>query len=300
LIPPDAGFGFYITTIVAFTAGGVFLMWVGELITEYGVSNGISLLIMAGIVARMPSVVIGMLNPDDPAMAPQTVQVILFFVLFVAIVLAVTLVQEGQRRIPIQQARHVRGPRVYGGQRSHMPIRVNQAGVMPVIFASSLMIFPSVILDRLGLLGSFGGLMSPSSWTHVVLYVAMIYFFSYFWNSLMFQPAEIAKNMKEHGSFIPGIRPGARTADFLERVMNRVTYVGAGFLAFIALLPNILMATMGLSTRAEQEVAFFLGGTGILIVVAVVLEFIQKVESHLMMRSYRGFIKDRGSRGRRR
>ncbi len=299
LIPPGLGIGFWITSMVAFTAGAMFLMWIGEMITEHGVSNGISLLIMAGIVARLPTVALELVRPEDASQDPFIGQMVVFFILFVAIVLGVTLVQEGQRRIPIQQAKNVKGQKVYGGQRSHFPIRINQAGVMPVIFASSLMIFPSVIISKLGFAHStLGDLMQPSGWTYIVMYVGMIYFFSYFWNSLMFQPTELAKNLKEHGSFIPGIRPGRWTAEFLERVMNRMTYVGAGFLAFIALLPNVIVGLMGLNTAAQMQVAYFLGGTGILIVVSVVLEFIQKVESHLMMRSYRGFIKDRSGRGR--
>ncbi len=296
LIAQNAGMMFYISSVIAFTVGGIFLMWVGELITEYGVSNGISLLIMAGIVARAPSIISGMLNPlvGDP----MTGQLVAFGFLFVLIVLGVTLVHEGQRRIPVQQAKHTRGRRVYGGQKSHMPIRVNQAGVMPVIFASSLMVFPSVILGKILSPGNaFLGLLAPTSFTYIILYIGMIYFFSYFWNSLMFQPTEMAKQMKEYGSFIPGIRPGRWTAEFLEKVMNRVTYVGAAFLAFIALIPNLLMVSMGLQKRVEFTAAYFLGGTGILIVVAVVLEFIQKVESHLMMRHYEGFIK-KGGRGR--
>ena len=260
-------------------------MWIGEQMTEYGVGNGISLLIMAGIIARLPNNVVGLVTTSATPVAP-----VLLLALFVGVVIVVVYITKGTRKIPVQYAKLTRGRRVYGGQRHFLPIKVNQAGVMPVIFSSSLLAFPGLIGSGLGwvwLQNAFGG----GSWWYTVCDVGLIYFFSYFWTSLMFNPAEMSKNMKEGGSFIPGIRPGRRTAEFLERVMVHVTLAGATFLAVIATLPSWLAR----QADASPQIASFLGGTSILIVVSVALDLVDKLNSHLLMRSYEGFMRGGGS-----
>jgi preprotein translocase subunit SecY len=278
LIPP--GFGVGLAAVTALTAGTVFLMWIGEQITEHGVGNGISLLIMAGIIARLPENVRQLVRDHPSPLTP-----VLLAVLFVGVVVVVVYITKGTRKIPVQYAKLVRGHRAYGGQRHFLPIKVNQAGVMPVIFSSSLLAFPQVLGKGLSwnwLQNIFG----YGSWWYTVFDIGLIYFFSYFWTSLMFNPAEMSKNMKEGGSFIPGIRPGRHTADFLQRVMTHMTLAGASFLAVIALVPGWLAR----SAEAPPQIAQFLGGTSILIVVSVALDLVDKLNSHLLMRRYEGFM----------
>jgi len=279
--------------ILALTAGGIFLMWLGEQITEHGVGNGISLLIMAGIVARVPTSVVQMFQDAEDKRA-MTVKGILLIGLYLFVVLVVVYITKGQRRIPVQYAKLTRGRKVYGGQRHYMPIRVNQASVMPVIFASSLLAFPGWIFDAVGL-KTLANSFQNYGWIYSMCYIALIFFFSFFWTALMFNPAEMSKNMKEYGAFVPGIRPGRRTADFLEKVMIRVTVAGAAFLAAIALLPQLLSSSMGISGAATT----FLGGTSVLIVVSVALDLVDKLNSHLLMRNYEGFMKGSGGSMRR-
>ena len=292
-------FWFKPMVVLALTAGGIFLMWLGEQITEHGVGNGISLLIMAGIVASVPQ---AFMNMFDRAAAEGTIRTeilkaALLAVMYLFVVLVVVYITKGQRRIPVQYAKLTRGRKVYGGQRHYMPIRVNQASVMPVIFASSLLAFPTFIFGP-GLLNwqfayqAFNG----SGWVYSMFYIGLIFFFSFFWTALMFNPAEMSKNMKEYGAFVPGIRPGRRTADFLEKVMIRVTVAGAAFLAAIALFPQLLSSSMNLPGMATS----FLGGTSVLIVVSVALDLVDKLNSHLLMRNYDGFMKGGGGSMRRR
>ena len=294
---------FYLSTVVTLTTGSVFLMWLGEMITEFGVGNGISLIIMSGIIARMPFALINfveteIIRPAKEADARLFItlgigKLIFFLGLFVTVIFAVVLTQQSQRRIPIQQAKHTRGRRVYGGQRHYLPFRINAAGVMPVIFANSLLILPIALLQYLGLdIGR--GLRAERGFWYMTLTIGLIYFFTYFWMSLQFNPIEMANNMKEYGSFIPGIRPGRKTAEYLEEIMNRVTLVDATFLVAITLFPTIVMHVM----KLDYYLASFLGGTGVLIVVGVALDIVQKVESHLLMRHYEGFIKRGKVRGR--
>ncbi|GIW71447.1 MAG: protein translocase subunit SecY [Planctomycetota bacterium] len=290
---------FYVSTVIALTSGAMFVMWVGERISESGVGNGISLIIMAGIIADMPAALLQFLTDEifNPALNRQEVtfgvlKLVAFIALFVAVVVAVVLMQQSQRRIPIQQQKHTRGRRVYGGQLHYLPFRVNSAGVMPVIFAQSLLILPAMLLGRFGVRADFA--YGHGFWG-ITLTIALIYFFTYFWISLMFNPVEIANNMKEHGSFIPGVRPGRKTAEYLEAIMNRITMVGAAFLCAVALLPNLVSALLGI----QIYMAHFLGGTGILIIVGVALDIVQKIESHLLMRHYEGFIKRGRIRARR-
>ncbi|HZV00805.1 MAG TPA: preprotein translocase subunit SecY, partial [Planctomycetota bacterium] len=300
IVPPalSAHISFWFMTVLTLTTGTIFLMWIGEQITADGIGNGISLIIMTGIIAEMPGALYqfaqdiaasGLLKPL------ATLKFLTFIALYVAIVGCVVVMQRGQRRIPIQQAKHTRGRRVYGGQRHYLPLLVNAAGVMPVIFAQSLIILPSALFSAVGITILHDYLSRGDGFWYLTVEMAMVIFFTYFWNALTFNPVEMANNMKEYGSFIPGIRPGKRTADYLEEIMNRITLVGAIFLAALTVFPVIVSSTL----EIQQNIAGFLGGTGILIVVGVALDVVQKVESHLLMRHYEGFMKTGRVRGRR-
>mgnify|MGYP002622553185 FL=1 len=310
LILPDYDtFWYHIVGTVTMTTGTILLMWIGEQIDEYGIGNGISLLIMAGILARMPSAGWSLLSPafsegglDISLGSPAGIdKLLLLAFLFVMVIVAVVAITHAQRRIPIQSAKHVRGRRVLGGQRQFLPLRVNQAGVMPIIFASSLLMFPMFgfawlartfagseqewLTDSLNTLqGVFSG--SGRGFIYNLCYVALIYFFCYFWTAITFNPKDMADNLKDYGSFVPGYRPGARTAEYLENVMTRITYVGAGFLAVVAIIPTVISTSMGVSFL----IASFYGGTGLLIVVSVALDLVQKIDSHLVMRNKPGLL----------
>ncbi|WP_437186244.1 preprotein translocase subunit SecY [Planctomicrobium sp. SH668] len=282
------------------TAGTLLLMWIGEQIDEYGVGNGISLLIMAGIMAQMPTAGFELLRPafkDGIGLgtAAGIDRLLPLGVLFIAVVLGVIAITQAQRRIQIQSAKHVRGRKVLGGQTQFLPLRVNQAGVMPIIFASSLLMFPMFIFTWLRqafpenfifvtLEGAFGG--GGRGLLYNLLYVALIFFFCYFWTSITFNPKDMAANLKDYGSFVPGYRPGSHTEKYLDQVMVRITYVGASFLALIAVIPTIIAAGMDISPL----VASFYGGTGLLIVVSVGLDLVQKIDSHLVMRNKPGML----------
>jgi preprotein translocase subunit SecY len=299
------GFGWQITAVLTMTCGTVFLMWIGEQIDEYGIGNGISLLIMAGILARMPGALIDLLVNQAEfelvGIGPGRIGVeslLILAGLFVAVVFGVVFITLGQRRIPTQSAKHVRGRRVYGGTRQYLPLRINQAGVMPIIFASSLLMLPGMFFNMATgwtFLGEgmqrFFGTMAPiftrgTSFVYNLLYVVLIYFFCYFWTAITFNPKEMSENLKDYGTFIPGYRPGKRTADYLEKVMVRITYVGAGFLALVAIVPTVISSSLGVSFA----VASFYGGTGLLIAVSVAFDLVQKIDSHLVMRNYRGLL----------
>ena len=296
----ESTMSFWLMGVLGLTTGTIFLMWLGEQIDEYGIGNGISLIIMAGIVARMPNAVIEVVKSADFNVAASsssgamTPPKILFIMLaFVGVVAGAILITQAQRRIPIQQAKHTRGRRVLGGQRQYLPLRVNHGGVMPIIFASSLMIFPGIIFGYLA--GTFGRVsffrfcstqLQMGSYMYELFYIALVYFFAYFWTAVQFQPKEMADNLRDYGSFIPGLRPGKRTADYLEKVMGRVTYVGASFLAMIAVIPSVVAVALGI----PFTVSSFLGGTGLLIVVSVALDVVQRIEANLVMRNYKGFL----------
>jgi len=302
--------------VIGMTAGTVFLMWVGEQIDEYGIGNGISLLIMAGIVARMPFAIIQVvdnspLNPmfywlkstllpffgpyKAPAEPPYSYgweKIAFLLCAFIFVVAGAILITQAQRRIPVQQAKQMRGRRMYGGQRHYLPLRVNHGGVMPIIFASSLMMFPPMITNALKsmwpastIVANLDEAFSYTSFTYNLLYVIMIFLFAYFWTTVQFQPKEMANRLRDYGSFIPGLRPGHRTAEYLEVVMTRITYYGAAFLAFIAVVPSVVALYMNVSWEVTQ----FLGGTGLLIVVSVSLDLVQRIEANLIMRNYDGF-----------
>jgi preprotein translocase subunit SecY len=276
-------------------------MWLGEQIDEYGIGNGISLIIMAGIVARLPQATQSLLMDPQTGWFKDSIftlggdfeKVLLLVLLFIGVVVAVIAITKGQRRIPTQSAKHVRGRRVFGGTRQYLPLRVNQAGVMPVIFASSLLMLPFFLINALAATGwgwvdVLRGSFERQGYIYNVLYIAMIYFFCYFWTAITFNPKDMANNLKEYGSFIPGYRPGKRTAEYLERVMMRITYVGAAFLAVVAVIPSIVSAVLGV----DYLVASFYGGTGLLIVISVALDLVQKINSHLVMRNYPALTED--------
>ena len=289
----------FIFGIAAMTAGTLFLMWLGEQIDEYGIGNGISLLIMAGIVSRMPWAVNQVIqNSDFSVGAPEGTYglgtVVFLVAAFVFVVAGAILITQGQRRIPIQQAKQMRGRRMYGGQRHYLPLRINHGGVLPIIFASSLMMFPPIIVQQIAQIGTLeqSTVMQtiiqafyPTSYTYNLIFVIMIFLFAYFWTTVQFQPKEMAKRLRDNGSFIPGLRPGHRTAEYLERVMFRITYFGASFLAFIAVVPQLVAQLL----EVDFSIAMFLGGTGLLIVVSVSLDLVQKIEANLIMRNYEGF-----------
>ena len=295
--------GFWICTLqlLCLTAGSMFVMWLGEKITEYGIGNGTSLLIMAGIISDVPRAIAFLLGKIISASGDdrpyEVTTCLLVFGLFVAIVAAVVFITKGQRRIPIQQQRAVKGRRVYGGQRQYMPVKVNAAGVLPVIFASSLLMIPTLFLSSVafsstgwffGFLQILNSAFAQNGFLYVFCFIGMIIFFTYFWTSLYYNPVEIAGNMKEYGSFIPGIRPGRRTAEYLEKIFKRITLAGAVFLCVIALVPTVLAANIdGMNFIVTQ----FLGGTGILIVVGVSLDFVEKIEAQLLVRQYEGFMR---------
>jgi len=294
------GAGFALMAVLLMTTGSLFLMWIGEQINEFGIGNGISLIIMAGIVARAPTAIRYLVANFERI---GILVVIALAICFVFVVLGVVIITQGQRRIPIQQAKHTRGRRVYGGLRHYLPFRVNQAGVIPIIFASSLLIFPSALLRMMSQAwpSTFRGLQDlwyggrAGSFLYIISYIALIIFFCFFWTAITFKPDELANNLKEYGSFVPGMRPGKRTADYLEKIMVRITFVGAIFLAVIAIVPRIITG----ATNVHWVVASFFGGTGLLIVVGVALDLIERIESHLLMRHYEGFISKGRIRGRR-
>lgn len=300
IVIPDFQNSFYLlSAALTMTAGTVLLMWIGEQIDEYGIGNGISLLIMAGILARMPDAISKLLAPafkNGVSLGSEAGidKLLVLGGLFVAVIVAVVAMTQGQRRILLQSAKHVRGRRVFGGQRQWLPLKVNQAGVMPIIFASSLLMFPLFFFQAISSFfpgNSFFRMLSTafsreSGFTYNLFYIALIYFFCYFWTAITFNPKDMANNLKDMGSFIPGYRPGKRTADHLEKVMVRITYVGAAFLAVVAVIPTMISSFL----NVDLFVASFFGGTGLLIAVSVALDLVQKIDSHLVMKNYSGLL----------
>ncbi|QEF97314.1 Protein translocase subunit SecY [Stieleria maiorica] len=308
----EAGTGLYLpwqfVAVAVMTCGSVFLMWLGEQIDEHGIGNGISLLIMAGILAQMPKALYELIrNMETQLTGLSRGQVgietlILLFVLFIGVVVGVVFITLGQRKIPTQSAKFTRGRKVYGGTRQHLPLRINQAGVMPIIFASSLLMIPGVFFGLLAGAFETGGaifkglnlvsltMQDQASYFFNLLYVALIFFFCYFWTAITFNPKEISDNLRDSGTFIPGYRPGKRTTDYLEKVMVRITYVGAGFLSIVAIVPTIVYGSLGV----PYSIAGFYGGTGLLIAVSVAFDLVQKIDSHLVMRNYRGLLEGAG------
>ncbi len=291
----DSGYALGLLQVMVLTCGTLFLMWLGEKITENGIGNGISLMIMAGIVASIPQMFLSFSTEWTTRAVDErpffVVKILVLLLLFFAIVAGVVFITKGQRRIPIQNARTVRGQ---GGQRHYMPIRVNSAGVLPIIFAQSLLMVPGVVLTFIPGAQGIGALLAPGAFWYLALYVGMIGFFTYFWTSLYYNPVEIADNMKEHGSFIPGIRPGRRTAEYLQQVFARITLAGAVFLAVIALIPQLISKVQ--PGVGGGSLAQMMGGTAILIVVGVALDLVDKIEAQLLARQYEGFVAPRRGR----
>ncbi len=290
LIAGEATFGLMLVVVLALTAGALVVMWIGELITEHGIGNGASLIIMAGIIATMPSS-LGQVFASDEDAYGTTLKLVGLWVL---IVLVIVFIQKGERRIPIQYARLTRGRRVYGGQKHYLPLKVNMAGVMPIIFASALFVIPTMVLGSLGWNTVKSVVEQPDGFIHVSGYVLLVFFFCFFWNNLMFQPDDVANNLREHGSFVPGIRPGVKTAEHIKSILTRVTLAGAVFLAIIAVLPNFVTAQI---PGLQGNLAYFLGGTSVLIVVGVALDVVDKLNAQLVMRNYKGFMESGAGTG---
>jgi preprotein translocase subunit SecY len=282
---------FFLTSLIALTAGSVFLMWIGERITENGIGNGISMLIMAGIVARFP----GEIQQTYIEISAGTVHPLWalgLVVVFVAVVALTVIMQQGQRKILVQYAKRTTGRRVYGGHSTYLPLRVNIGGVIPIIFASAILSLPSSIAAWVPQLRWLQTYVEPGSLPYLLAYVVLTIFFTYFYSSLVFDPEEVAKNLREAGGFVPGVRPGSPTAQYLREILNRLNLVGAFFLAGIAVLPYIFRAASGIH-------GFWLGGTSLLILVGVGIDTIMQIEAHLIMRQYESLIKGTRFLGRR-
>jgi len=287
---------FYLTVMVTMTAGTLLLMWIGEQITEKGIGNGISIIIATGIIASFP--IIKQLNLESQEAGQLTfATLVVLCTLFVLIIIGTILVIQGQRRVPLQYARRIVGRHEVQGGNSHIPLKINYAGVIPVIFASSLLMFPATIGQFLGRntwMGKMSNYLSPGSWVYLGFYVMLILFFTYFWTATQFKPEQIASDMKKNGAFVPGIRQGKPTQDFLESTMSKITLAGAVFLAIIAILPTLVGKLMGVDANISQ----FFGGTSLLILVGVILDTSKQVESHLLMKRYDGFMTKGRLRGR--
>ena len=302
VIVPHPGMLFRITAVITLATGTLILMWLGEQISEKGIGNGISLIITAGIISRFPSAVkiAWQLFAPGNAQGKSPLNLIILFLLMVVVVVGIILVTQAQRKIPIQRAQQIRGRRVYQAQNTYMPLRVNYAGVIPVIFASSLLIFPATIGSMIPDDSFFSFLKVLSSWLapgqilYNCAYVLLIIFFCYFWTATQFNPIQIADDMKRGGAFVPGIRPGKNTAEYFEKIMVRITLAGAVFLATIAIFPTMVSSRMKIPYIVTQ----FLGGTGLLIMVGVMLDTMRQVESHLIMRHYDGFMSKTRLKGR--
>ncbi len=288
------GIGFKFMAVITLTAGTAFIMWLGEQMTSRGIGNGISILITAGILAGLPEAIVhqyAVLNGD----AIDVIKTVILLAFIVLTIMLIVYVQDGVRKIPVQYAKRVVGRRVYGGQNTYIPLRVNQAGVIPVIFASSILMFPAMIFNWIQGLDSmqeaiqnpfiywFLNIFNYNTWTYLVIYVALIIFFTYFYTAITFNIQDLADNMKKYGGFIPGIRAGQKTVEFLERTTSRVTLAGGIFLSIVAVIPNLLISLM--------NVNFYFGGTALLIVVGVAMDTMRQLESHLVTRNYEGFMK---------
>lgn len=295
MVVPDGGFLFMLTTMLLLTAGTIFLMWLGEQITERGIGNGISLIIFIGIIARLPVAIMSeyQLIGETRHWLIELIAV----VFLLGVIASIILVTQGARRIPVQYAKRQVGRKVFGGTTQYIPLRVNTAGVMPIIFAQALMFIPSTVLmvfPDSSFIRFLSELFRYDSFFYAFIYGLMIIFFTYFYTAIIFNPKEIASNMKKQGGFIPGIRPGKNTSDYIETVLTRITLPGSIFLALVAVLPTFVSRIFGLTS----SFASFFGGTSLLIMVGVALDTLQQIESHLMMRHYDGFMKSGKIKGR--
>jgi len=285
------GWSFKLMTVLTLTAGTAFIMWLGEQITEHGIGNGISLIIFAGIVCRMPAAIgntFRLLSTGDMGIFA----VIILMVLMILVVAFIIYMETAQRRIPVQYAKRVVGRKMYGGQSTHLPLKVNTSGVIPPIFASSIIMFPATIASFVTVpwMKSFAEMMRPGDAVYELMYVGFIFFFCYFYTAVTFDPADVADNMKKQGGYIPGIRPGKRTADYIDRVLTRITLGGAIYVSAVCVLPSLLIT--------KFNVPFYFGGTALLIIVGVAIDTVQQIESHMLARHYEGFLKKGGGRAK--
>ena len=287
----EKGWAFRLMTVITLTAGTAFLMWLGEQITERGVGNGISLIIFAGIVARLPSAVVQTFDLYTVGQLSFALLVVLGVVMM-AVVAAIVFLETGRRKIPVQYAKRVIGRRVYGGQSTHIPLKINTAGVIPPIFASSIIAFPATIAGFIQIpwVQAIGSQLAPGSVPYTLIYVSMIIFFCFFYTAVVLNPVDMADNMKKYGGFIPGIRPGQRTSDYIYKVLTRVTFAGSLYLATVCVIPELFIYKLG--------VPFYFGGTSLLIVIGVGLDTAQQIESHMLMRNYEGFLAKGRLKGR--
>lgn len=300
VIVPNPGWGFRLLCILTLSSGTAFIMWLGEQITERGIGNGMSLIIASGIVSRIPTaihqtyILLSPSNPDAATLGP--VQAIFMLVVLILVIAGVIMVTQGQRKIPVQYAKRMVGRKVFSGQSTYIPLRVNQAGVIPIIFAVSILMFPRTFgaLIQSGFMSSLSQHLTEGRVLYNCIYALLIIFFTYFYTAITFNPLDISENMKKSGAFVPGIRPGQATTDFMEHVMSRITFSGAIFLATIAILPDLIYRIMDV----PYLVASFFGGTALLIVVGVMLDSIRQLESQLLMRHYDGFMKKGRIKGR--
>ncbi|MDZ7579786.1 MAG: preprotein translocase subunit SecY [Deltaproteobacteria bacterium] len=283
------GWGFRLMAVLTLTAGTAFIMWLGEQITERGIGNGISLIIFAGIVARMPTAMGNTFRLVSTG-AMSIFPVIVLLALMVAVIAVIVFVEQGQRRIPVQYAKRVVGRRMYGGQSTHLPLKINMSGVIPPIFASSIMMFPATIASFITVswIQNVVSALRPGNIGYEVLFVGLIFFFCYFYTAVTFNPVDVADNMKKQGGYIPGIRPGKRTADYIDKVLTRITLGGALYVSVVCVLPSILIT--------QFNVPFYFGGTALLIVVGVAIDTVAQMESHMLSRHYEGFLKKSGGR----
>jgi len=289
MVVSNPGLGFKVLTIVSLTAGTAFIMWMGEQITERGIGNGISLVIFAGIVARVPDAMYQTWAAyNTPGAGLDELKILVLAAVMLATVAVIVFFERGQRRIPIQYAKRVVGRKLYGGQSTHLPLKVNTSGVIPPIFASSVLLFPATLASWFPFLQRVSDAIQPGSWVYNTVYVVLIVFFAYFYTAVTFNPVDVADNLKKHGGYIPGIRPGKKTADHIDHVLSRVTFGGAVYVAAVCVLPTVLINQFG--------VPFYFGGTALLIVVGVALDTVQQIEGHLITRHYEGFTGSRGPR----
>lgn len=283
------GWGFRLLTMITLTSGTAFIMWLGEQITERGIGNGISLIIFSGIVVRVPNAISNtfrLVSTGELNIFP----VLLLVVLMVAVVGFIVFFEQGQRRIPVQYAKRVIGRKLYGGQSTHLPLKINTSGVIPPIFASSIIMFPATLASfiKIEWIQNVAAAVKPGNLSYELLFVGFIYFFCYFYTAVTFNPVDVAENMKKHGGFIPGIRPGKRTADYIDRVLTRLTLGGATYVSAVCVLPSVLISSF--------NVPFYFGGTALMIVVGVAIDTMAQMESHMLSRHYDGFLKKGGGR----
>jgi preprotein translocase subunit SecY len=288
----NPGLSFELLTMISLTTGTAFIMWLGEQITERGIGNGISLIIFAGIVAGFPDALVRLMQKSSSQGDLTAFDLFIILAIVVGVIAAIIFFERGQRKIPVQYAKRVVGRKMYGGQSTHLPLKINVAGVIPPIFASSILMFPGQLASFLqaSWMQKIADALQPGDWRYNVLYVALIVFFCYFYTAVTFNPIDVADNMKKYGGFIPGIRPGKATAEFIDHVLSRLTFGGALYISAICVLPSFM--------QSRFHVPFSFGGTGLLIVVGVALDTVQQIESHLITRNYEGFSGPKGPRVR--